>query len=582
MPLLAFVTVALGLLAVGVLVQRWMRAGVREHAGEELEATAAVKVAMITAWRAERIRNAAYAAAYPSVARVAAELGQGSPDPELLAHVREVLAHFGKGQGYLRIALLAPDGRPVVEWAPAGEPDRPFGTGLARAAAEAEDGTATELASTPERRSPVLNAAVAIRTPGSAPLALVVRTGMGPVFDQVIREWPIPHLSGATWLVRRDGDRVIVGESPQGTQPPEQLPIADTRSPLVEAALGRTGVIPAVDKRGVPVLVAVRPIPGTDWKIVTQMDLVEIEAPIFGPFAAIAALMALLLVAAGVMLVLWWRGEVAREAMQAQLARSERLASLGTLAAGVAHEINNPLAYVLTNLEFALSRLAAGGADKEDLEALAEARDGASRVRDVVRGLRAFSRPGVGRRGPADVSAELGAALRLAGNEIRHRARLETSLQPMPWVVAADHELGQVFLNLLVNAAQAIPEGHSGENVVRVEAATDAAGWARVEVRDSGVGIPPDLQSRIFEPFFTTKPLETGTGLGLAIAHSIVTAAGGRIELESQAGRGTAFRVLLPPAPAPPGDEAAETPAPRPRPAGEAGAARAPGDGKAV
>ena len=257
----------------------------------------------------------------------------------------------------------------------------------------------------------------------------------------------------------------------------------------------------------------------------------------------------------------------ARRNLRAQLEHSERLASLGTLAAGVAHEINNPLSYVLANLEFATPRLAAAGVEPSLLQALAEADDGATRVRDVVRGLRGFSRPGSGPRGPVDVAAEIEAAVRLARNEIRHRARLDLRVGPLPRVVSADHELGQVFLNLLVNAAQAIPEGHAKENAITVEARTDEAGWARIEVRDTGSGMTPEVLKRVFEPFFTTKRRGAGTGLGLAIAQGIVATAGGRIEVESEVGKGSTLRVLLPPAPeAPPAERPAEAAA-APRPA---------------
>jgi PAS domain S-box-containing protein len=246
--------------------------------------------------------------------------------------------------------------------------------------------------------------------------------------------------------------------------------------------------------------------------------------------------------------------------LQAQLEASERMASLGTLAAGVAHEINNPLAYVLANLDFLEGSLRPVAAREPEVsEALAHAREGADRVREVVRGLRAFSRPERAGRTRADLAAELDAAVRLAGNELRHRARLDVRVGALPGVAAGGHELGQVFLNLLVNAAHAIPEGRAGENRIEVEAGTDVAGWARIEVRDTGTGISPEVLPHIFEPFFTTKAQGVGTGLGLAICHGIVSAAGGRIEVESRVGRGSTFRVLLPAAPAAP-DAAELTP----------------------
>jgi CheY-like chemotaxis protein len=163
------------------------------------------------------------------------------------------------------------------------------------------------------------------------------------------------------------------------------------------------------------------------------------------------------------------------------------------------------------------------------------------------------------------VRGELEAAIRLARNEIRHRARLEVRIGDLPLVEAGAHELGQVFLNLLLNAAQAIPEGRAEENLIEVLADRTAEGAASVRIRDTGVGIPPHVLERIFEPFFTTKPLGVGTGLGLAIAHRIVVDAGGRIEVETQLGRGSAFRVILPAARAAP---ATPEPAPRTAPAG--------------
>ncbi|MFT3917814.1 MAG: ATP-binding protein [Anaeromyxobacteraceae bacterium] len=239
--------------------------------------------------------------------------------------------------------------------------------------------------------------------------------------------------------------------------------------------------------------------------------------------------------------------------LQAQLERSERMASLGTLAAGVAHEINNPLTYVVSNLD-ALEQGLPGG--RTDLaEAARQAKEGIERVREVVRGLRSFSRGGTS-RGPVDVAEELEAAVRIARNEIQHRATLEVDIGELPRVDAKGRELGQVFLNLLVNAGQAFPEGEERRGRVVVRAHTDAEGRARIEIADDGVGIPPEVLPRIFEPFFTTKPLGVGTGLGLAIAHNVVTASGGTISAESQLGLGTTFRVLLPPArPRPAGDE---------------------------
>ncbi len=136
----------------------------------------------------------------------------------------------------------------------------------------------------------------------------------------------------------------------------------------------------------------------------------------------------------------------------------------------------------------------------------------------------------------------------MARNEIRHRAKLVKDLQPVPDVGGNEGKLSQVFLNLLVNAAQAIPEGAAHENEIRLSCRTGPGGEAIVEVADTGVGIPEELLGRIFDPFFTTKPIGVGTGLGLSICQNIVRAHGGSIEVCSQAGEGSKFVVSLPPA----------------------------------
>jgi len=231
---------------------------------------------------------------------------------------------------------------------------------------------------------------------------------------------------------------------------------------------------------------------------------------------------------------------------------TQRLASVGTLAAGVAHEINNPLTYVASNLTFVgdvLARLRDKHESVEEAEAaVREAIDGARRVRNIVRDLKFVSRAPDDRQVQVDIHGEIRSALNLAQTEIRHRARLVTRLDPVPPTLASEGQLGQVFVNLFVNAAQSIPEGNPSMHTVRVSARTDVEGWAVVEVSDTGAGIPASVRARIFEPFFTTKPVGTGTGLGLSICHGIISSLGGTIEVDSEERRGTTFRVRLPPA----------------------------------
>jgi PAS domain S-box-containing protein len=246
-----------------------------------------------------------------------------------------------------------------------------------------------------------------------------------------------------------------------------------------------------------------------------------------------------------------------RKRLRAKLLVSDRMASLGTLAAGIAHEINNPLAYVTGNLEAAAEALkacacsASGETCRDHAEvgaAIGDARDGAERVRKIVHGLRLFSRSEEEKRVPLALAGVLDAAIRLTGNEVRHRAQLVQELGPVPRVVADDGRLTQVFINLLVNAAHAIPEGRSDENRITIRTRTDDEGRAVIEIEDTGQGIAPEVQSRVFDPFFTTKEVGGGTGLGLSICHGIISGLGGQISIDSAPERGTLVRVVLPPA----------------------------------
>lgn len=255
-----------------------------------------------------------------------------------------------------------------------------------------------------------------------------------------------------------------------------------------------------------------------------------------------------------------------RRALHAGLLLADRMASLGTLAAGVAHEVNNPLAYVIANLGFArealsglassremadvMSPLAGAGGKNATLvatlrDAIDDARQGAERVRHIVRDLKTLSRVDDD-TAPVDVSAALGAALRVARREIERRARLATQIVQVPPVKANEGRLAQVFLNLIVNAAQAIPEGDPAGNEVGVATGLDAMGRVFVEIRDTGSGIAPDVLGHIFDPFFTTKPAGIGTGLGLAICRRIVSEIGGEIRVETEVGMGSTFRIVLP------------------------------------
>jgi two-component system NtrC family sensor kinase len=268
-----------------------------------------------------------------------------------------------------------------------------------------------------------------------------------------------------------------------------------------------------------------------------------------------------------------------REA-QAALVQTEKLASLGQLAAGMAHEINNPIAYVANNLAVlrrdvpaALQVLDMYRQGREPLrsvapEIVAEAErleadidlpyirdslprlferslDGLARVRDIVKNLRDFARLDEADFKEADLNAALRSTLEIAGHEVKKKTiDLRTHFAELPPVLCHPGKINQVFLNVFMNALQASQTG----GVVEVRTRTDekTPGGVVIEVQDNGCGIKPEHLSHIFDPFFTTKPVGQGTGLGLSVSYGIIRDHGGSIEVESEVGRGTLFRIRLP------------------------------------
>lgn len=238
--------------------------------------------------------------------------------------------------------------------------------------------------------------------------------------------------------------------------------------------------------------------------------------------------------------------------LRRSLVTSGRLAAVGELAAGIAHEINNPMAFVRTNLgqlrsaweelgEHLPQEGKAHDLHDEMFELLDDSIEGVERTTSIVRDVRSFAHGGRGEREPIDVNELLEQVLRIASPQLRHHAALERTFANVPKIWGAAGELQQVFLNLVVNAGQALERGGS----IAITSRADAS-HVEVTIADDGCGIPPDQQDRIFDPFFTTKPVGEGTGLGLAISHQILRAHGGEIHLASAPGDGTTFTVRLP------------------------------------
>ena len=242
-----------------------------------------------------------------------------------------------------------------------------------------------------------------------------------------------------------------------------------------------------------------------------------------------------------------------RKMFEARLRQTQKLEAVGILAAGVAHEINNPLTYVLSHLQSLLQEFSrtesAGAALSPAVESMRahvrEAADGADRVRNIVRDLKTFSRRSEDERGAVDLIGVLETSIKLAAHELRNRAQVRRDLRPVPQAVGDPGRLAQVFVNLLINAAQAIEEGAADRNEISIATrATEEEVF--VEVSDTGAGISPEHLDRLFDPFFTTKASSGGSGLGLSICYNIVSSFGGRIEVESKPGMGTRFTVRLP------------------------------------
>lgn len=263
-----------------------------------------------------------------------------------------------------------------------------------------------------------------------------------------------------------------------------------------------------------------------------------------------------------------------RKDLQRRLELADRLTSLGAMAAGVAHEVNNPLSVITANSQFVRAELdraleenaaandprsqSLGILLREAISVHVEIQSAACRIAQIVSDLKAFSSQREHASGFSSVREAIDWAVRATAHELRYRAKTVLDIEPLPLVAIDATRLGQVLVNLLLNSALALPAGSSEDHEVRIRARSVTPTRVVIEVRDTGSGMTPDTLARIFEPFFTTRGQGSGTGLGLAICHGIITSIGGDISVTSEAGVGTTFRVFLPAAKnvglAPPGD----------------------------
>jgi PAS domain S-box-containing protein len=239
--------------------------------------------------------------------------------------------------------------------------------------------------------------------------------------------------------------------------------------------------------------------------------------------------------------------------LRRQLELADRLSSLGTMAAGIAHEVNNPLSILMGTLEAAHTELEDHQGELHGApwalqieSAVSKALEVADRIKAIVADLRSFGRPAAELSDRADVARVVEWALQMTSHEVKPRARVVKNFVKVPAVCGNETRLGQVFLNLLMNAAQAMESDRPDINEIRIAIGTNHQGHVEVDIRDTGKGMSEAVMKRIFDPFFTTKDLNKGTGLGLGVCHSIVTSLGGEIHVESESGKGSLFRVTLP------------------------------------
>jgi signal transduction histidine kinase/ActR/RegA family two-component response regulator len=238
------------------------------------------------------------------------------------------------------------------------------------------------------------------------------------------------------------------------------------------------------------------------------------------------------------------RDTAVRKELEVRAATADRMAVIGTLAAGIGHEINNPLAIITSNLEYVLDALRDPNPTLR--EAIEDARQAGFRAGEIIKNMRVFIQSNRD-TAAASVREVVDSTVRLIANEIRHRARLELDVADTPPVRLSANMLGQILLNLLVNATHALPARPADQNLVKISVRAGADGrTVRIAVTDTGCGIPVDVRPRIFDPFFTTKPVGGGTGLGLWVCQQIAVGAGGEIAIESSGDEGTTIRIDLP------------------------------------
>ena len=337
----------------------------------------------------------------------------------------------------------------------------------------------------------------------------------------------VQHNRAAETILRISEEQV----SALGTSQPYRVSRSDGTPFAIEERPGRVAL-----RTGEPVTDVVTVVHGQGgaerWLSVNARPLVRAGEPT--PYAVVST----------------FHDITAQRLVADRLAVHQRLVTTGTLAAGVGHEINNPLTYMLANLDMAIEELedVGGGSPSrrivEVVDMLRQVQEGADRVKRIVRGLKSLVRDDA-QAEPTDLARIVRGALDLASHELRARATVTTEIADLPPVLTDESRMTQVLINLVVNAAQAFTADAPERNHITIRGVRTGE-QITVAVADNGPGIPPEVLPHIFDPFFTTKAPAVGTGLGLSISHGIVVALGGTLTCETRVGDGTTFRITLP------------------------------------
>jgi signal transduction histidine kinase len=557
-PALVFAGLAAGLTVAGWRNHREQERSVQRRAEAELDAVADAKVAQIGRWRREREEDANSVVTSPVLARASREVLAGTASHASRRELERHLEILAAAHAYRSICLIDAEGRVRLEVG-----TRCAGRSHVKALIDGigpEGGTAfSDLVLDDSRTVPHLHAAARLPGPGTAG-AVAMRMDADEFLYPLLRRWPTVFPSAEALLVRREGEEVVyLSPLRHRRAAPLSLRVpAASRDLAAAAVLGRDGPEEGIDYRGVRVLAVAKSVPGTGWRVLTKIDREDVLGEARQRGWLVAAAMGSLVLAAGALLLAWWVREVRRTregrrrleekvALRERLGQAERMAAVGTLAGGMAHEINNPLSCIVANLRFLRAALGRPAADAEEAaeveQAIADAADAAERMRDIVAALRAFAVGETEYPTRTCLRAAIDESVKVAHHALQACSEVACEAADLPEIEVNPQSVVQVLASILVNAGQATADR---PNRVRIRAGAEGSEHVFVEVADTGAGIPAAVLPHIFEPFFSTKSVGKGKGLGLSVSLGIARALGGDIRAESRVGEGTTFRVVLP------------------------------------